>query len=118
MFGDIFHAITFGFFKKKNEPAPTGAQGQAPTGAATGAATGVLVKPVTVDPLKNNEEIPKLNSSSDGDGGQKGGGRRRRRGSPKNRSKSKNGGSSMGFGRVGGKNKRSSRKKNTYKHRK
>jgi hypothetical protein len=49
---------------------------------------------------------------------QGGGGRKRRRGSRKNRSKSKIGGSSMGFGRVGGKNKRSSRKKTTYKRRK
>ena len=121
MFGDIFHAITFGFFKKKDEQAvpaaaaPAPAPAPAPTGAPPAAATGVLVKPVTVDPLKKNEEIPKLNSSSDGDDIQNGGGRRRRRGSPKNRSKSKNGGSSMGFGRVGGKNKRSSRKKTTYK---
>jgi hypothetical protein len=48
---------------------------------------------------------------------QGGGGRKRRRGSRKNRSKSKIGGNSMGFGRVGGKNKRSSRKKNTHKRR-
>ena len=123
MFEDIFHAVTFGFFKKKDEPtqppalvAPplvADAQGK-PQAAAPQAAA--LAQPQKVENTAAGARIEL--QSSYGDDGQKGGGRRRRRGSPKNRSKSKNGGSSMGFGRVGGKNKRSSRKKTTYKRRK
>jgi hypothetical protein len=132
MFGDIFHAITFGFFKKKDEqpaqpekvvnpvsapapaPAPAlvaDAQVKAP-GPALVADAQVKAPGLTAAPAA--AALADLQSSS---GGQGGGSRRRRRGSPKNRSKSKIGGSSMGFGRVGGKNKRSSRKKNTHKRR-
>jgi len=130
LFGEGFtHKITFGLFGKPAAaaaPAPAPAAAAAPAPAQVGApapgqvgapapgqATGAAAEP-KMQEVNPSEKKPVLQDLQSEQGG---GGRKKRRGSRKNRSKSKIGGSSMGFGRVGGKNKRSSRKKNTHKRR-
>jgi len=121
MFEELFHKITFGIFRKKDDPAaakvdvqaqvpanvpPKEAQALAPAQAAQGKA---LPPPLVAAPqgqapsldsvddtlVRKQNEMPDLKSS------QGGGGRRRRhgsRGSRGSRSKSKRGGFSVGPG--------------------
>jgi hypothetical protein len=120
MFEELFHKITFGIFRKKDDPAATQTQAPAPPAAAnnppedatkksltnpTQAQTGVA--PTTLaQGLQLGNPKPGLQSIPDGDGEdsiQRGGGRRRRRGSRgsrgsrESRSKSKRGGFAQGF---------------------
>jgi len=124
MFEELFHKITFGIFRKKDDPAAAKVDVQVqvpPLAAAQG-------KAPELDSVDNalvgkQDETPDLKSS------QFGGGRRRRRGSRGSRgsrSKSKRGGftegppghQAMGFGRAGGSGHRRSKKRNTHKRRK
>ena len=148
MFEELFHKITFGIFRKKDDPAaakvdvpvqvpenvpPEDATKKLltnPTQAQTGVAPTKLAQGLQLGNPK-----PDLQSIPDGDGEdsiQRGGGRRRRRGSRgsrgsrESRSKSKRGGfaqgfatqQAMGFGRAGGNGHRRSKKRNTHKRRK
>ena len=142
MFGELFHKITFGIFRKKDVPVATQALAQPQQVKPQ------QVKPQELDSVGDSAENPVINpaapaavarnatqnlqSSTPGvveDSIQRGGGRRRRRGSRGSRgsrSKSKRGGfeqgsvghGAMGFGRAGGGGHRRSKKRNTHKRRK
>jgi hypothetical protein len=141
MFEELFHKITFGIFRKKDDPAAAkvdvqaAAQGKAQVlGKAQGLESvgdstedPALAAPAAPVAVVGND-TPGLQSSTPGVG-QGGGGRRRRRGSRGSRgsrSKSKRGGftegpmghHAMGFGRAGGSGHRRSKKRNTHKRRK
>ena len=145
MFEELFHKITFGIFRKKDDPAAAkvdvnaqvpplaaAAQGKAKALESVGDSVENPALAAPADPAAPAAVVGNaaqgLQSSTPGVG-QGGGGRRRRRGSRGSRgsrSKSKRGGfqpgytthQAMGFGRAGGSGHRRSKKRNTHKRRK
>ena len=140
MFEELFHKLTFGIFRKKDNPSVTQTpaqqpqehqpqeqqpQEQQPQGQQPQGQQPRGQQPQGQQPQEQGSRTINATSnlkSSDG-GSQVGGGHRRRRGS---RRKDKKGGfnpgglghQAMGVGHIGGKGRRQSKKKNTHKRRK